>query len=536
VARREMTMERFREIKYLIDQGQSDRQISRALKCRRMRVAEIRRGEGGSPEVPKLFKGPVWVNTIDWKGVKEDLGYKHPLKFIWEEKAQSITTYSNFWKVFYRKFPYLKKGLSVPRDFEAGERVEVDWAGGKVEWIDRRTGEIHEAVVFIGCLGYSQLIFAYASENMKSRAFLEAHRRMFEFYGGVPKVTVPDCTKTAVLKCHLYDPDLNPAYSEMGRFYKTAIVPARPYRPKDKALAEGAVKLVMRYFRYLYRRHTFLSIFEINEAFTQTTDRINKKAHTRFKVSRLNRFEKFEKAALKPLPSIPFESIEWKEAILHPDCTVFAENNFYSAPHIHRGKTLRLRLSETTIEIFLETERLATHVRYRGNNGKKILNPDHFPENAKAYFEATPKNLLSQARFLSQELYELIDELFKKDTCGHIRIVQGFIRNAAKHINETNNEEAKEHFKKAIDTMRSYNRFRVGYFRELLKAYQIEIIEKEDREITRKPGNEMLRHTSPEKTDSLKCPKTNDSEISRGKGTPENNQLLLPISEVSTKE
>lgn len=130
MARREMTVGRFLEIKGLIELGQSDRQIARAVGCRRTKVSEIRRGEAVTPGLPKVFTGPPWSAEIDWEGVKEDLGYKHPLKFIWEEKAQASTTYPNFWKVFYRKFPYLRKGLSVPRDFEAGERVEVARTGG----------------------------------------------------------------------------------------------------------------------------------------------------------------------------------------------------------------------------------------------------------------------------------------------------------------------------------------------------------------------------------------------------------------------
>ncbi len=117
MAGREMTVERFSEIKRYIAEGQSDRQIARALQCRRMKVAEVRRGEARDPAMPRIFQGPLWAERIDWDNVKEELGYKHPLKFIWEEKAQSITTYPNFWKVFYRKFPYLRKALSVPREF-----------------------------------------------------------------------------------------------------------------------------------------------------------------------------------------------------------------------------------------------------------------------------------------------------------------------------------------------------------------------------------------------------------------------------------
>lgn len=526
MARREMTVERFGEIQRYIAEGQSDRKIARALKCRRTKVAEIRRGEAKDPAIPKLFQEPLWAAGVAWESVKEELGYKHPLKFIWEEKAQSITTYSNFWKVFYRKFPFLRKALSVPRDFAPGERAEVDWAGGKVEWIDKKTGEVHEAVVFIGTLAYSQLIFAWASDNMKSRSFLEGHKRMYEFFGGVPHVTVPDCTKTAVIKCHLYDPDLNPAYCEMAKFYETAIVPARPFRPKDKALVELAVKLVMRYFRWLYRRQTFASIAEINTALLTVIDRINNKAHTRFIVSRKQRFEKFEKAALKALPTRAFESFEWKEATLHPDCTVGVEGNYYSAPHIHRGKTLRVRLSENIIEIFYEGERLTTHVRNRAKIGRRIINPEHFPENARAYYEATPQNLLCQARFLSQDLFSLVVELFNKDTYGYIRIVQGFIRKAKKHMDEVSRESSGKDIARAIATMRSYNRFRVHYFQELLEHYRREIIKTEDREIKRKPGNPMLRYAA-EESNLLNGSENSALDITEGNATPES---LLPIT------
>jgi hypothetical protein len=362
---------------------------------------------------------------------------------------------------------------------------------------------------------------------MKSRSFLEAHRQMYEFYGGVTKVTVPDCTKTAVIKCHLYDPDLNPSYVELASHYKTAILPARPYHPKDKALVELAVKLVMRSFRWLYRKYTFTSVIEINRALLVVIDKINNKSHTRFKVSRKDRFEKFEKGALKPLPSLPFEFCDWKDAVLHPDCTLLVEGTYYSSPHIHRGKTHRVKVSENIVEIFLDMERLAVHQRDKSNHGKRVLNPEHFPENAKAYYEATPKNLLSQALFLSTELHQLIEELFKKETCGNIRIVQGFVRIAKKHINETNKQEGQKQISQSIATMRSYNRFRVPYFKELLKSNRKQIINTQEREIKRKPGNPMLRYSVSTQNSAL--PLSESDVLDSTKGNPP--EVLLPISE-----
>lgn len=171
---------------------------------------------------------------LDWLAVIHDLGLGHPLKFIWEEKAQQLTAYSNFWKQFYRKFPQYREATVTAREFEPGERVEVDYAGDPIEWMDLKTGEIHRAYVFVAGLGFSQLLFAWAAEDMKSRNWLGAHRRMFTYYGGVPHVTVPDCLKQGVLKCHLYDPDLNPGYAQLASQFATAVVPARANHPRDK--------------------------------------------------------------------------------------------------------------------------------------------------------------------------------------------------------------------------------------------------------------------------------------------------------------
>src|SRR5207302_505532 len=188
------------------------------------------------------------------------------------------------------------------REVAPGERVEVDYAGEPLEWIEIKSGEIRKAWVFVAGLGFSQLLFAWAAEDMKSRNWLSCHRRMFAYYGGVAHVTVPDCLKQGVLKCHLYDPDLNPAYAQLATDYATAVVPARAKKPRDKAGVEGPVKIRMRYGRFRYRRHRFTSLSEINRALTECVERINDRRHTRFGISRRERFETVEKAALKPLP------------------------------------------------------------------------------------------------------------------------------------------------------------------------------------------------------------------------------------------
>jgi hypothetical protein len=168
-------------------EGRSLREIARALGCSRHTVREVRDGLRVSPAVPKSAHDPLWMLQMDWPAIIHDLGLGHPLKFLWEEKAQHLTTYSNFWKQFYRKFPQYRQASITAGEFVPGERVEVDYAGEPLEWIEMKTGEIRKAYVFVAGLGFSQLLFAWAAEDMKSRNWLGSHRRMYADYGGVPQ-------------------------------------------------------------------------------------------------------------------------------------------------------------------------------------------------------------------------------------------------------------------------------------------------------------------------------------------------------------
>lgn len=514
---RSLTVSRFEEIRRRLAEGRKVREIARALGCSRDTVREIRDGLRLSPDAPKSTADPLWMLQMDWPAVIHDLGLGHALKFIWEEKAQQLTTYSNFWKQFYRKFPQYRQSQVTARDFEPGERVEVDYAGDVIEWVEVKTGEIHKAYVFVSGLGFSQLLFAWAAEDMKSRNWLGSHRRMFNFYGGVPHVTVPDCLKQGVLKCHLYDPDLNPGYAELASHFSTAVVPARPDHPRDKAIVEGLVKILMRYFRFRHRRVQLISLAQINQGLAECVERINARRHTRFGVSRRERFEALERAALKALPTLEFDCGEWRTAKLHPDCYVLVESVLYSAPHIHRHKKLRIKLTDNHVEIFLNLERLAIHPRSRHRDGRRIKIDAHFPPNSQAYYEATPQRLLCQSRFIHAELHQLFVELFNADVYGNLRRAQGFVRSCTKEINTAGHELASVRIAAAIATMRRFDKFRVPYFQALLAQARNQTVQPDpERQIVRRPGNPMLRH--PTRVDPL---------VDADKPTPSQEKLSL---------
>lgn len=494
MARRRFTVDRYTEIERRLRAGRSLREIARALGCSRRTVREVRDGLRAAPG--RSAGDPLWMSQVEWPAVLHELGLGHPLKFIWEERAQSLTTYPNFWKQFYRKFPELKQASVTARDFAPGERVEVDYAGDPLEWVDLRTGEIHSAWVFVAGLGCSQLLFAWAAEDMKSRHWLDSHQRMYAFYGGVPHVTVPDCLKQGVLKCHRYDPDLNPSYAALAAHYATAVVPARPAHPRDKAIVEGLVKILMRYVRFRHRRHRFTSLAELNRALAECVQRINERGHRRFGVSRRERFEQSERAALKPLPVADFDDAEWKDAKLHPDCYVVVEATYYSAPHIHRGKRLRVRLTLNQVELFLNGERLAVHPRDRSRSGRRVRIDAHFPANSLAYYEATPQQLLSQSRFIHPDFHQLVVDLFNADVYGHLRRVQGLLRSATKHLHAVGHDDAVPKIVAAVAEMRRLGRVRAPLFAELLARPVPSSAVDGERDIVRRPGNPLLRYAA----------------------------------------
>jgi transposase len=487
------------EIQRLIQAGQTNRQIARSLRCRRTLVAQVRAGQlthdvlsRGKTTEARL--PPGWALHVDWASVEKDIRDGHQLKRIWEEVAADRTSHSNFFKYVKLRFARLLTATVTLREFRAGEYCEVDYAGDTIEWLDRRSGEIRRAHVFVGILCFSQKIFAVAHEDEKKPNWLDAHVKMFEAYGGVPGVLVPDCLKNGVVKAHLYDPDLNPAYVELVAHYRTAVVPARVKRPRDKALVENAVGILMRYFRFVYRRRTFTSLSEVNEALAAAVAKINGKPHTRFKISRDERFVSLEKAALRALPAEPYAIGEWKSALHHPDCTVHVDKNFYSAPHAYRGKELRVKVSANLVEIFWELQRIAVHARARGKIGERIIEPTHLPENSRAYRETTPQMVLAQAKFSHPALHALIDELFNQDTLSNLRRAQGLVRKAYAAIQADTRERASPWIEASCAQMTRFGRVRVQLFEQLLAAEKKKsAVFREDREIQRQPGNPMVR-------------------------------------------
>lgn len=496
MSRTELTMNRFTEIKRQLDLKIPVIKIAENQRCTERTVRMIRDGVITEALERRANLGPLWASLVDWKIILQEALDGHAFSLIWSDKAEDKVGYKAFLDQFHKKFPQYKKALVIHRFFEPGERCEVDYAGDKVEWVDIETGEVFSAVVFIGILGFSQKIYAEATVDQKGDNFVRSHVRMFTFFGGVTKITVPDCLKQGVTRCHRYDPEINRSYRAFAKDFGTVIVPARPRKPKDKALVEGGVKIVMRLFRWKFRKHAFTSLREINEGFAVCTYQINNRPHTRFKISRESSFLNKEKLALGTLPTGDYEVAEFKTLSVYDDCYVRFEYTHYSAPHQYRGLKVELKITDHKIEIYLDSERIALHRRSRREIGEFITEPSHLPDNARAYYEATPQNVLSQSKFLSADLAMSIDEMFKESMCGHLRRAQGLVRVSRAEIEKLGHELGRLNITKAVAEMKRFNKIRVPYFEDLLARYRAEHLQKrsvDKMKIDRRP-NPNLRH------------------------------------------
>lgn len=206
----------------------------------------------------------------------------------------------------------------------AGEKVFVDYAGQTVPIVDRHTGVVSEAQVFVAALGASSYTFAEATWTQGLEDWIGSHVRAFEFFGGVPEVVVPDNLKSGVTAACYYEPEINPTYTEMAGHYGAVVLPARVKHPRDKPKVENAVQQVERWVLAVLRNRTFFSLDELNHEIRPLLNAINARELEGMKASRQDLYEALDRPALQPLPSTPYESARWKKARVHVDYHVDA--------------------------------------------------------------------------------------------------------------------------------------------------------------------------------------------------------------------
>ena len=285
----------------------------------------------------------------------------------------------------------------------------VDYSGLTISWVEKETGVIHQAEVFVAVLGASNYTYVEVCESQNLQCWIKAHCHAFEFFKGVPRCVVPDNLRSGVTKAHRYEPEINTTYQELANYYGCAVIPARVYRPKDKPKVEVGVQGIQRWVLAPLRDVSFFSIETINQAISPLLKAYNERSFQELDGSRLSQYQALDKPALQPLPSTRYCFAQWKKVRAGIDYHVTFEKHHYSIPHQYLKKDIELRITQRTIECFYEGQRIALHLRtYKPGH---TTSQEHMPAAHQAYAEWTPERLKKWALNTGRYTQALIEEL-----------------------------------------------------------------------------------------------------------------------------
>jgi len=368
-----------------------------------------------------LFPPPVVLPAAlrpvpDWRAIHGELKRKDchvTLRLLWLEWKESNPDGWRYSRFCHHYGQWLDTTDVVMRlSYAGGERMFVDFSGDRAPaWVDRASGEVHRDEVFVSVLGASGMIYAEACASQRLECWLMAHVHAWEAYGGVAEITVPDNLKAGVTKACYYDPEINASYAELAAHYQTVVLPARPGKPRDKAAAESGVMAVERWVLAPLRNRSFYSRAELNEAIACQVGKLNARAFRGEPTSRAELFAELERPFLAPLPAGRYEFARWRKAKVHIDYHVDAgDGHFYSVPYRYTRHKVEVRLTSTTVEVFKDANRIASHPRERGRR-RYVTDRAHMPESHRAHLEWNPQRLIDWARSTSGSAAELMEQL-----------------------------------------------------------------------------------------------------------------------------
>lgn len=411
------------------DLGLSLRDIGLACKCGKSTVADVlNRAEKASISWPidlsdkkllsllyppqqtkKQFVQPDMANIfyeLKKKGVT--------LMLLWEEYKERYPE-GLMYTQFCTKYREFKKSLKLSMHIEhkAGEEMQVDWAGQNMAYFDTATGEIVKVFIFVAVLPASAYPFVYAYKDKKLENYIDAHIRAFEYFGGVPKILIPDNEKTAVTVPNNINPILNRTYSEMAAHYNIAVVPARSFRPKDKAADENMVGNTSRRILAPLRNRKFFSIAEINEAIAEQLKKFIARPFQKMEGNRTIAFEKIDRPALRHLPSSRYEYCDWKNSRIAFNYHVCYDGFYYSIDSSYRGSPCFIRATKDTIEVFVDSIRVAAHRRNYNKFARYTTLPEHMPEAHKSVSGWSDERFVSWAHKIGSNTEKFVRTLLE---------------------------------------------------------------------------------------------------------------------------
>lgn len=409
-------MTKYREILRMHSRGISQRSIEKSLQCSRHTVSKVilRAKELDLKWPPPDDLTEDRLTALLFPVQKQISEHEPPdperihremkkagvtLTLLWAEYCEECRTagkqplmYSQFCEHYRSFLQKTKASMHLPR--KPGEQAEVDWAGQPAYLTDPETGEQTEAWLFVAALSYSQCGYAEACLNQDKENWIGAHVHMFQYWGGVPKIVVPDNLKTGVTKTNWQQPEIQKDYQDMANHYDTVILPARIRKPKDKPNVEAMVGDFETWILAAIRHQKFFTLTDLNTAIAEKLDIYN---HRPFQKKQGSRHDLFleEKEYLLPLPKVPYELASWKTAAVQFNYHIAVDGMFYSVPFDYIKQKVSVKVTQHAISVYAGQTRICTHRRLSGRSGQYSTEPAHMPPDHQKYLD------WDSARFLN---------------------------------------------------------------------------------------------------------------------------------------
>lgn len=377
-----------------------------------------------NPELEELF---TYKTTLDTDRQDELMKYfervnqarNHPgFTFLYhyqeyKDTAKNPYSYTQFLEHYRRKYGKVRGSLKLEHD--PGKEMFVDFAGQKLEVVNKATGVVTPVEVFVAVLPNSCYTYVEACGSQKREDFIACCSHALNFYGGVPKAIVSDNLKSAVTRAHKHEPTINRTFKDFARHYGCVINPTRTYAPQDKALVENAVNLTYQRIYYPLREMTFFSLKELNKEIRKRLEAYNKLLFRRKQTSRTALFQTVERAYLKPLPDKPYQIKDYRRAKVQKMGYVYfsPDKSYYSVPYRYIGKQTLIHYTGSTVEVYYNHKRIAFHQR-NPSKGSYNTNKDHLCNAHKAYMDWSPQFFKNKASTHGEYVVKCVDQILNK--------------------------------------------------------------------------------------------------------------------------
>jgi len=329
---------------------------------------------------------------------------------LWTEYKSDYPEGYNYSR-FCHYFRQWRKTQQAVMHFEhkAGDKLEIDYTGKKLEFVSWPDGEICEVEVFVAILSSSQYTYVEASPSQKSEDFISSTQNALHYFGGVPRGIVSDNLKSAVTLSSPYEPKINQTFEDFGNHYRTSILATRPIKPRDKPLVENAVAQVYRQIYAAMRNEVFHSLEELNTRIQELLPGYNSRHFQGKDHSRKDLFEQMEKQELASLPLYRFVIKHYVRVKVQQNCHVYLseDKHYYSVPYRYIGQRVRVIYTRDQVEIFSHRQRIAYHLRDRKRFGYTSIT-EHLPSHHRYILGQSPEKFIKWASRIGVETQAMV--------------------------------------------------------------------------------------------------------------------------------